>query len=202
MRAGQFMRSLVLYVTVGSLVLLAACGGSSTSVASLVVVPTVSSVSIGGSQAFTANARDSSGNAISGGTLTWASSASGVASINTSGVATGLSAGTTQITATTSTNNITSAPVTLVVEAQVASLLVTPISPTIKVGAQQQFVAVAKDAQGNTLSGAVFTWTSSYSGVATISSSGLATAVAPGTVNVTATANNFTGPAVTLTVTN
>ena len=63
-------------------------------------------------QQFTATAKDSNGDTISGVTFTWASSATSVATINSStGLATGVSPGTTQIMA--SANGVTSSADTL-----------------------------------------------------------------------------------------
>jgi hypothetical protein len=68
------------------------------------------------------------------------------------------------------------------------------------VGQTQQFTAVAKDANGNTISGVSFTWSSSDPSVATVNNNGLATAVAMGTATITASAGGKSGSA-TLNVT-
>ena len=83
----------------------------------------------------------------------------------------------------------------------VASISVSPASPSIAVDATQQFTATATDSNGNTLTGVTFTWASSATGVATISSSGLATGVTAGTTQITASADGITSPNDTLTVT-
>ncbi len=63
----------------------------------------------------------------------------------------------------------------------VASVAVDPDDVTLTVlGATQQFNAVAKDASGNTISSKTFTWMSSDPVVATVTSTGLATAVSNG----------------------
>lgn len=184
------------------------CGGSSTSTAtisSVSVVPTTSSIKINGQQTFTANAVDSSGNTV-GATFTWTSSAAGVATIDNNGVATGRTSGQTQITATGTTSSpsqtLTSSPVTLTVLPQIGSVTVTPTNATIKVGGQQQFVATAKDVNGNPVNGAVFDWSISFSGVATIDQNGLATGISAGMVVVTASVGGVTSPMATLNVTN
>jgi hypothetical protein len=121
-----------------------------------------------------------------------------VATINTSGVATGVSSGTTQITATV--DSVASEPATLTVLPQVASVSVSPMNATIKTGATQQFTATAKDAQGNDLSGVVFNWAIDYSGVATIDNTGLATGISPGTAHITANVGSVTSQIATLAV--
>jgi hypothetical protein len=73
---------------------------------------------MGGTQQFTATAQDSGGNVISGVTFTWASSATNVVIIDSNGLATGVSPGTSQITA--SADGITSAQDTLTVTSSIA----------------------------------------------------------------------------------
>jgi hypothetical protein len=55
------------------------------------------------------------------------------------------------------------------------------------IGATDQLTAVVRDQNGNTMSGQTPTWTSSATGVATVSTSGLVTAVTNGSATVTAT---------------
>lgn len=82
----------------------------------------------------------------------------------------------------------------------VASIAITPPSASIAAAATQQFSATAEDSSGNPISGVTFTWSSSSTGVATINGSGLASAVAAGTTNITASASGVTSPPATLTV--
>ena len=82
----------------------------------------------------------------------------------------------------------------------VATVTVTPSSASIVEGTTQQFTAVAKDANGNTVS-TTFTWTSSTTSVATVSASGLATAVSAGSATITATSANGVAGSASLTVT-
>ena len=75
-----------------------------TAVASVTVTPTDASIFAGGSQAFTATAFDAQNNPIAGVTFTWSSSATGIAAVNASGVASGLQSGDATITATAPNN--------------------------------------------------------------------------------------------------
>ncbi|MGC2636540.1 MAG: Ig-like domain-containing protein [Acidobacteriaceae bacterium] len=182
-----------------------ACGGSkstktTSTVATISVSPSSPSIAVGATEQFTATAKDSSGKPITAVTFTWASSATGVATVTSGGLATGVAAGTAQITA--SASGVTSSADTLTVTAPVvATIAVSPSSPSIAVGATEQFSATAKDSSGNTISGVTFTWASSKTAVATIDSSGLATGVAAGTTQITASASNVTSAEDTLTVT-
>ena len=69
-------------------------------VASVSVGPAAPSVQVGQTVQLTATPRDASGNALSGRVVTWASSAPAVATVNGSGLVTGVAAGTASITAT------------------------------------------------------------------------------------------------------
>jgi len=183
-------------------VLLQACGGGSSStstVASITVSPTSGSVSVNGSQTFAATALDSNGQTVTGQTFTWASSNTAIATITSAGVATGVAAGSSQITA--SDAGVTSTAATLTVSPAIASVTLSPLSATIKVGQTQQFTASATDASGNTVTQAQFTWHNTFGGVASIDANGLATALAPGTVMITASASGMTSQVATLTVT-
>ena len=78
----------------------------------------------------------------------------------------------------------------------VTSVVVTPATPTLNaVGATQQFSATAQDASGNQVTGVTATWSSSATTVATISASGLATAMGDGTTAITATIEGVEGQA-------
>ncbi len=80
----------------------------------------------------------------------------------------------------------------------VTTVTVSPGSATIDPGTTQQFSAVAKDAQGNTVT-VLFFWASSNQNVALVDETGLATGVAGGTAKITALGLGLPGSA-TLTV--
>src|SRR3990167_4867188 len=69
----------------------------------------------------------------------------------------------------------------------VATVGVTPAGATLAVGEATQLTATTRDASGNALTGRSVAWTSGASGVASVSSSGLVTAVGPGQAMITAT---------------
>ncbi len=64
-----------------------------------------------------------------------------------------------------------------------------------------QFTAVARDAALATVAGASIAWNSTNMAVATVSGSGLVTAVGNGTTQVAASASGIPSPALTVTVT-
>jgi hypothetical protein len=141
--------------------------------------------------------------------VTWASSASAVATISnasgSNGLANGLAAGASNITATL--GPVSSPAVALnVTAATLVSIAVTPASPGLALGLTQQFVATGTYTDHSThLLTAQATWASSASAVAPISnaagSNGLATAATIGATNITATVGLVTSTVVPLNVT-
>jgi DNA/RNA endonuclease G (NUC1) len=74
--------------------------------------------------------------------------------------------------------------------AEVVSVTVAPASVALNVGSTQQLTATGLDAGGQGVPGTAFTWSSSTAGVASVSASGLVTALAPGDATISATAAN------------
>jgi len=75
----------------------------------------------------------------------------------------------------------------------VANVSVSGPASTVQVGKTLVLVASATDASGNVLGGRGVSWTSSSDGTATVSSAGLVTGVAVGTVTVTASSEGKAG---------
>ena len=130
------------------------------------------------------------------GEVSWSSSATGVATINASGVATGVAAGSTNITA--SMTGRTSNTIALnVINPTLLSLSVTPPTVPNKLQIQRTQAFTAEGVFDNNKSYDVtqlVDWNSSNQATATIAQTGVATAVAAGTTNITA---STTTPAVT-----
>lgn len=123
------------------------------------------------------------------GTATWSSSDTTVAAVSTTGLASGVGLGTTNIGATFNGVSATSEP--LLVD-QLNSITVTPSSATQPLGSTQQFFAVgnfsfAAGGTGNLDISSQVTWNSSNPDVATIDNTGNATSVGTGTTDITAT---------------
>ncbi len=77
---------------------------------------------------------------------------------------------------------------------QVASVQVSPASATLtSIGDTTRFTAVARDASGNVIPDASFTWNSSNRSAATVDGDGLVTAVAGGVAMITATLSGVSG---------
>ncbi|HEV2117874.1 MAG TPA: Ig-like domain-containing protein [Terriglobales bacterium] len=192
----------------GSTTISATLGGIKGSTSLSVTAPTINSIvvtpdgltlGIGIGQQYTATAIYSDGSTqdlVSG--VTWSSSALGVATINGSGLATTVGAGTATITA--KVGSFSDTTLLTVVAANLVSISVTPTPVSIAAGTDQQFSAIGSFNDGSTQLLTSVTWSSSSSSVATINSAGLATAVGAGTATITATSGSVSGTAA-LTVT-
>ena len=78
----------------------------------------------------------------------------------------------------------------------VATVTVTPATPTIAAGATQAMTAVARDGDGVIVPGVTLFWASSNQAVALVSQAGVATGVAGGSATITAIAKGTPGSAV------
>ncbi len=170
---------------------------------SLTLTPSTSTIAYGATQQYQVigTYTDGSSNNLTN-SMSWFAVPSETASINGSGLATGLAEGTATITAL---NGAVFATGTLAVQAQaepsLVTIVVTPNQASIPVGSSQQFVATGNYSDGSTQDiTSTVTWTSSGSGVASVNSSGLATAATQGSSTLTATSGSLTGSA-TISVT-
>lgn len=159
-------------------------------VANLSVTLDKSTIPVGSTAQATAVATDASGNVLTGRTVTWASSNTSIATVSNVGVVTAVGTGTVSISGTVDTKT---ASATLVATSSVvASVSVTAATTSLTVGQTTQATAVLKDASGAIVTAPV-TWTSSAPAVATVSSSGLITALAAGNATISATSGGASG---------
>ena len=160
--------------------------------AAIVVDPTTGTLTaLGNELPLTATVQDANGNLMAGQTITWSSNATGVATVSNTGLVTAVTNGTANITATLNTLTATA---TITVAQVVTSVTVTPPTPNLgAIGATTQLTATAADANGNTVANATFTWTTGNASVATVSATGVVTAVGNGTTDITATSNAVEG---------
>ncbi|MGO8857474.1 MAG: Ig-like domain-containing protein [Steroidobacteraceae bacterium] len=197
---------------------IAACGGSSRAISvigpaapqltSISVGPPDTTLNIGLTEQFAATGiySDGSRKDISA-LVTWTSGAANVATISnaggSSGLATAVAAGATTITA--ALGSVFGTATLTVSAATLVSIGVTPATPSIARGTQQQFTAtgVYSDFSTQNLTAAV-TWVSTAPSVASISTAaptiGLASAASAGTTTITASLGAVSG-STTLTVT-
>ena len=171
---------------------------SSVPVSSVVVTPSGSDVVVGQTTQLKAEPRDGSGQPLVGRAVSWSTSAPNVASVSSTGLVTAIAPGSATISATsegkagTATINVSPKPV--------SSVILSPGQGSVTVGQTLQLTGQVTDDQGNVLNGRPITYTSGSPAVATVSSSGLVTGVAPGTSTITAASEGKSGTA-TITVT-
>ena len=168
---------------------------------SIAVAPVSATIAVKSQQAYTATGTYADGTTqqLTSG-VTWNSSNTAVAAINSAGLAVAQAVGTTTITA--SFQGITSNSATLTVGNPLVSIAVTPATISLAPNATQQYTAIGTYTDNSTqnITGSV-TWNASAG--ATITPGGLATAVTPkAIVTITANSQGVTSNSATLTVTN
>ena len=180
-------------VAAGSSAITAALNGASgtatltvlaKSLSGISVAPSAANLAIGVTQQFTATGNYNDGSIANVTSLaTWTSSSPAVAAINSTGLATGIAAGSSTIRASLSGFSSTAA----LTVATVTSILVSPASPTIAVDAVQQLTATAAYSNGSTADvSSSATWTSSAPAIAFVDAAGLAGGVLAGSSTITA----------------
>ncbi len=134
-------------------------------------------------------------------TVTWDSSDPATATINANGLARGVAAGTTSITATQS--GVSSDAVALaVIDPELTGIRISPATPDdLFVGRTQPFSAEGDYTDGSTLNITdTVTWDSSVPAAATIDANGLAAGVDVGTTNITASLSGISSNVAVLDV--
>ncbi len=187
--------------------LLTACDSSTTpaakTVSTIAVSPSTASLIIGGTQALsvTATYSDASTGALTTG-VTYTSSSTAVATASGDGLVTAVGAGMATITASASGKTATATITVAAPAPTVTSIALTPTAISLAPAATQQLTVTGtfSNATTSALTTGV-TFVSSATNVATISGTGLITAVAAGTTTITATHTASTRTAnVTVTV--
>ena len=124
--------------------------------------------------------------------VTWSSTATGVATVDVNGLVTSVGTGSTTISA--SSGGVSGTSSLTVTSAVLVSLAVDPANSTTATGATKQFTALGtfSDSSTQDMTASVL-WSSSNPAVATIAGSGLATSVASGTTNISAAFGTVSG---------
>lgn len=178
--------------------LLSSCGGffpASNQIVSLSLSPASAYILPQGTQQFSATA--TFGNNTTGDVssqVAWTSSATGIATVNSSGLVTTVALGTSTLTAKSNNSSVTATALITVSTKTITAITVTPSNPSISIsaGQTQQFAASATFSDG-TVGNVSAAWNSSSTSVATISSSGLASPVGPGQTTISASAGGVVG---------
>lgn len=155
------------------------------------------SLTVGQEARLQATVKDADGGVLTDAPVDWKSSNTAVATVDANGLVHGVSAGTATITATSGSVSDQAAVTVSPVPAN--AVVVSPGEATLFVGETVTLKATVTDANGDPLSGRPVTWSSSATGVATVSASGVVTAKAPGTATITASSEGKSGKS-TITV--
>jgi uncharacterized protein YjdB len=162
-------------------------------VASVAVSLGSSSVTVGQTTQAAAVVKDAGGNVLTGRPISWSSSNPAVATVTSAGLVSAVGAGSASIVG--ASGGVTGQASLSVTLAPVATVTVSLGSNALIVGQTTQATAVLKDAGGTVLTGRAISWASTNTAVATVSTTGLVTAVAAGSASVTATAEGQSGSA-------
>ena len=162
-------------------------------VAAVTVAPSLDTLRTGASVRLSVTLRDVRGAVLTGRTITWSTSAPGVAAADGTGLVTAVAPGSATILATS--EGVSGSATIVVVPPPAASVRVAPTKGTIPPGGTIQLTATALDAAGHVIAGAPIVWSSSSDAVATVSGTGLATGLLPGVAQITARSGTAKGTA-------
>ncbi len=166
---------------------------------SIAVAPAMASVQMGATQALLATATYSDGSIVDiTKTAVWSSNTPLVVAVANTGVATGVSVGSANISA--AIGGMSGSARLTVPAVSLVSIAVTPQSVAAQPGDSKVFVATGTYSDGSTANISTAAWASSSPLVATVvASSGVASALSAGTTQITATSGSKSG-STTLTV--
>ncbi|MGQ0646437.1 MAG: clostripain-related cysteine peptidase [Gemmatimonadaceae bacterium] len=171
-----------------------ACGGGDSSgpptVSVVEVSPATGTVEVGFTIQLAAAAKSASGTVLTR-PITWTSTNPAAATVSQTGLVTGVSPATVNVTATADGRTGTS-QIVVILPAVVTVAVTLPVTELLA-GLTAQATATLRDARGAPLTGRVIVWSSSNNAVATVNSTGLVTAVGAGDVAITATSEGRNG---------
>jgi trimeric autotransporter adhesin len=151
---------------------------------------------VGDNTTLTAVARAEDGTVLTGRVVTWATSNAAIVSVTGAGLVTAVAAG-GPVTITASVAGTSSSIQVSAFLVPVASVTIDPMAAVVLQGSTRQLTATPRDAGGAALNGRIVSWASSDSALATVSNTGLVSALAPGgPVTVTATSEGRSASAV------
>jgi trimeric autotransporter adhesin len=159
---------------------------------SISVTPSPVTIAAGTRQQFAATGIFDDGSTQTLTSVSWSSSAPGVVTVDSSGLAAGVAGGTGSINATV--GSITGSAAITVTGASLVSIAVTPANSIMPIGASKQFVATGTFSDSSTQDiTASVGWSSSNAAVAAINSAGLVTSTITGTTKISAILGEITG---------
>lgn len=158
--------------------------GTTVSVTGITVSPTSVTVSVGGTTQLSATVSPSNATNTA---VTWTSSNSNIATVSSTGLVTGIAAGTVTITVTTVDGGYEAFAQVDVSSVAVTGVSVTPTSVTLDPGETYQLSATVSPSDASNQD---VNWSSGDVSIATVDDNGLVTAVSNGTTDITVTTDD------------
>lgn len=157
------------------------------------VAPATLTLPVNSASAIVGTAFDCDGNSIRNKKISFSSSNTAVATVTTEGnvIAVGIGGATVSAVAD---GKSASVPVTVTPEVA-ATVIINPSVLTLRRTNTRDLVATARNNQNTVIANSTFRWSSSNSSILSVDQSGKVTAIAPGSVVVTATADQTVGSA-------
>ena len=150
-------------------------------------------VALGDTVRLAAEARDANGHVVATAEFAWSSGDVAVVTVDAAGLATAVANGSASVTASSGS---VSGSAEVTVAQEVVEVSVSPPADTlVALGDTVRLAAEARDANGHVVATAEFAWSSGDEAVVTVDAAGLATAVANGSANVTASSGSAVGSA-------
>ncbi len=153
-------------------------------VARVDVAPTAPSLTVGGTVQLSATVRDRNNQELPDRPVSWSSDRAAIATVSSAGLVTARDVGTAIITAASGGKQATATVTVTGSQTPIASITLDRTSATLAEGDQTQFIATPRDAEGKPLQGRSLTWTSSDPSVATVTATGVVTAIRAQTTTV------------------
>ena len=151
-------------------------------VVSVSVAPTADSLLIGDTVRLVGTAHDARGGPLPGISMSWMSAQPSIATVDGTGLVTAVAEGSASIRVT---HGELLAAASIAVFRHPSSVVISPPQAQVRMGDHITVKGTPKDESGNSLGGKV-TYTTSDASIATVSTSGVVTGVAEGTVTITA----------------
>ena len=180
----------------------AASSASAVAVASVSVTLSVPTLVAGASAQANATLKDANGNVLTGRSIVWTTSDNAVATVDGTGMVSALHSGSVTITATADGKSgslalVVAAPAVTLASVETVTL---SVASSIAVGQTAQSTVTLKDAQGNVLTNRTVAYVSSDANIASVSASGLVSALKGGSVTITASSEGKSASAVVTSV--
>ena len=158
----------------------------------VVITPRTGQLRLGIPRGLGVTLLDSTQTAIPGGrVVTWSSAAPTIAQVSQSGIVTGTALGMARIIATA--EGVADTVQFAVTAIPVATVTISPLQASLREGGTIQLRATVQDSAGTTVTDRPLEWVSSDLSKATVSSTGLVSARAPGNVFISATTEGRSG---------